>query len=137
MFAPDGFYVRLADRTLAALPLRYRVRRRGHLLCTRLRDLATGIHPVAYAKLAQNPVRDGLLRLQFPPFLADVLASSTVFGVKQILGALTREDLTTTLTAVIPLVCPDLERCPARGEVLKTYASSALADRLQAATGVG
>nr|WP_183656181.1 hypothetical protein [Prauserella isguenensis] len=119
---------------LAALPWRYRVRRKGHALCTRLRELATGLHPAAYAKLAQHPVRDGLLRLRFPPFLADVLDSGAVFGPKQILGALNRDHLTTTLTAVTPLVCPDLEHCPTRGEMLTTYASPVLADRLHAVT---
>ncbi|WP_253829212.1 hypothetical protein [Prauserella aidingensis] len=134
VFAPDGFYTRLADRVLAALPWRYRVRRRGHALCTLLRELAAGLDPVAYAKLAQNPIRDGLLRLRFPPFLADVLDSGAIFGARQILGALNRDHLTTTLTAVIPLVCPDVEQCPTRGEVLKTYASPMLADRLHAVT---
>lgn len=113
------------------MPWRYRIRPAGHGLCVRLRDLATGLDPVAYAKLTQFPLREALLRLRFPRFLADVLASGAAFGAKEILGALRSEHLTTTLTAVIPLVCPDLDRCPARGDVLATYATPALATHLQ------
>ncbi len=93
--------------------------------------MSKGLEPGIYSKLTQTPIRDGLLRLKFPKFLADVLSSTAAFGVKQILGALPPAHLATTLNAVIPLVCPDLNVCPVRGEVLKTYASPALAEQLK------
>lgn len=130
-FDQDGFYVRVADHTLDNLPWLYKTRRKGHFLCLRLTELATGLDPGTYAKLTQTPIRDGLLRLRFPRFLADVLSSTAVFGLKQILGALPYGHLSTTLKVMIPLVCPDLAVCPARAEVLKTYGSPALADQLK------
>ncbi len=138
VFDQDGFYVRVADRTLDNLPWLYKTRRKGHFLCLRLTELATGLDLGTYAKLTQTPIRDGFLRLRFPRFLTDVLSSTAVFGVKQILGALPYGHLTTTLKAVIPLACPDLAVCPARAEVVKTYCSPTLADQLKTITaGVG
>lgn len=79
----------------------------------------------------QTPIRDRLLQLRFPRFLADVLSSTAVFGVKQILGALPYGPLSTTLKVMIPLVCPDLAVCPARAEAFKTYGSPTLDDQLR------
>ncbi|WP_020673019.1 hypothetical protein [Amycolatopsis nigrescens] len=121
----------MADRTLDKLPFHYRARRNGHQLCIRLDDLSKGLDPGTYAKLTQTPIYDGLLRLRFPKFLADVLSSTAAFGVKEILGALPPTHLSMTLSVLIPLVCPDLNACPIRREVLKTYASPALAEQLK------
>ncbi|MGW4520004.1 hypothetical protein [Amycolatopsis sp. NPDC004378] len=105
------------------------IRRRNHDLCICLNDSAKSLDPGTYAKL---PVRAGLLRLGFPPVLAEVLSATTAFGVKQILVALPQAQLAKTLRVMIPLVCPDLDVCPARVEVLKTYAGPTLGAELKA-----
>ncbi|OLT47880.1 hypothetical protein BJF85_14570 [Saccharomonospora sp. CUA-673] len=117
---------------LARLPWHLRIRHRGHGLCVSLHDLTTGLELSRFAKLAQLPLHEALLRLRFPRFLADLLTGPETFGDKPILGALPAHDLATTLTAVIPLTCPELERCPAHGDVLKTYHSDFLAGRIRA-----
>lgn len=134
-FDSEGFYVRLADRILDRLPWHLRIRHKGHALCVCLHDLTTGLESSRYAKLAQIPLHEALLRLRFPRFLADLMTSREVFGDKPILGALPARDLATTLTAVVPLTCPDLDRCPARGDVLRTYNSPASTERLRALAG--
>jgi hypothetical protein len=104
----------------------------GHGLCVCLNDLSKGLDPATYAKLAQTPIRAALLALGFPKFLAEVLSATSGFGVKQILGTLPAAQLSKTLHAVIPLVCPNLDTCPARTDVVKTYASPILAIELKA-----
>ena len=131
VFDENGFYVRLANRALDKVPWRRRMRR-GHWLCASLNELSKGLDPANYAKHTQKPVRAGLLLLGFPTFLAEVLSATTAFGVKQILGALPPAHLSKALRVLIPLVCPDLDVCPTRVDVLKTYASPLLADQLKA-----
>ncbi|MFJ1768498.1 hypothetical protein ACIOD2_49855 [Amycolatopsis sp. NPDC088138] len=131
VFDENGFYVRLANRVLEKSRWRMPIRRRNHGLCICLNDLAKSLDPGTYAKLTQLPVRAGLLRLGFPPFLAETLSATTAFGVKQILGALPQAQLAKTLRVMIPLVCPDLDVCPARADVLRTCAAPALGTELK------
>jgi hypothetical protein len=132
VFDEDGFYVRLANRAIDKLPWSRRIRYRGHGLCVCLNDLSKGLDPGTYAKLTQTPIRAALLLLGFPKFLAEVLSAASAFGVKQILGTLPLTQLSKSLRVMIPLVCPNLDACPARTDVLKTYASPALATELKA-----
>lgn len=131
VFAEDSFYTRIANRALDKVPWHVRIRRRGHGLCVCLNELAKGLDPATYAKLAQTPVRFALLRLGFPKFLAEILGAATAFGVKQALGALPVAHLSTTLRVMIPLDCPNLDACPTRADVLKTFAGPFLAEELK------
>ncbi len=84
-----------------------------------LNNLAKGLDPGTYAKWAQLPLRAGLIRVGCPPFLAEVLSAMSAFGVKEIPGTLPHAQLYITLRVLIPLVCPDLDVCPARTDVVK------------------
>lgn len=97
-----------------------------------MNNVAKGLDPGTYAKWAQLPLRAGLIRVGCPKFLAEVLSAASAFGVKQILGTLPHAQLFKTLRVMIPLVCPDLDVCPARTDVVKTHASPALGQELKA-----
>jgi hypothetical protein len=131
VFDEDGFYVRLANQLLDKIPRRRLTFRFGHGLCAKLNSLAKGIDPATYAQLFQRPVSAGLLALGFPKFMAETLGAASAFGVKKALGALPTGHLAKALRALIPLTCPDLGVCPAHNDVLKTYASPALAGELK------
>ncbi|WP_328606630.1 hypothetical protein OG943_43100 [Amycolatopsis sp. NBC_00345] len=133
VFDEDGFYVKLANQLLDKTRRRptYRF---GHSLCVKLNSLAKGIDPATYAQLFQRPVSAGLLALGFPKFMAETLGLASAFGVKKVLGTLPAGHLTKALRALIPLTCPDLGVCPAGNDVLKTYASPALAGELKELT---
>ena len=132
VFDENGFYVRLANRALDKVPWYWRIRHRGHGLCVCLNDLAKGLDPGTYAKFTQKPVRFALLRMGFPKFMAEVLSATTAFGVKKFLGTLPQAHLYKTLRVMIPLVCPNLDVCPARADVLKIFVSPFLAEDLKA-----
>jgi hypothetical protein len=130
VFDRDGFYERLADRLLDNLPWRRRWRR-GHWLCTCLNDLAHGLDPGTYAELVQKPTIKGLIILGSPNFIATVLGASTGVALKIALGHTPMGHLKSALRVLIPLVCPDLDRCPTKPEVTKTFATPGLAECLK------
>ncbi|MBK1788476.1 hypothetical protein [Prauserella cavernicola] len=129
VFHRDGFYRKLADQLLDDLPLRRRVLR-GHRLCTQLDQRAAYLDPTAYTMLAQTPVREALLRLGFPKYLADPLSSEKALGARCILVAVARTDLEPALRTLIALVCPALEDCPACLAVHTTFATPGVDGRL-------
>ena len=131
VFDENGFYVRLANRLLDQVPWYHPVSRIGHGLCAKLNGLAKGLDPATYAQLLQQPVSAGLLALGLPKFMAETLGAASAFGAKNLLSGLPVGHFTKGLRAVIPLACPNLEVCPARVDVLKTYASPALAGELK------
>jgi hypothetical protein len=132
VFDEKGFYIRLADRLLDEVPWHQKIRRRGHGLCVCLNNLSKGLDPGTYAQIAHVPVRAGLLMLGFPRPLAETLGAATAFGIKKALEGLPPAHLAKALRVLIPLVCPELGTCPARGDVLKTYAAPQLAEQLKA-----
>ncbi|MFD2415429.1 hypothetical protein [Amycolatopsis pigmentata] len=136
VFDENGFYVRLANRLLDKVPWYRRVGKRGHSLCVSIDKTAKGLDPGTYAKYAHKSVRAGLIMIGFPIFVAETLGATVAFGAKGALSALPVTHLTKVLRVLIPLVCPELSVCPARLDVLKTYASPGLADQLKSlATG--
>lgn len=135
VFDRDGFYERLADRLLDNLPWWRRSRwLRGHWLCTCLNDLARGVDPGTYAEQIQKPVRDGLAALGFPKFIANVLGASGGLVRKIALGHTPITHLASVLRVLIALVCPNLDRCPTKPDVVKTFATPALAEYLKKMT---
>jgi hypothetical protein len=131
IFDEDGFYVRLANRLLDQAPWYRPTFRHGHGLCVKLNGLAKGLDPATYAQLLQQPVNAGLVALGLPKFMPETLGVASAFGAKKLLSALPVGHFTKALRALIPLVCPDLGVCPARVDVLKTYASPVLAGELK------
>jgi hypothetical protein len=96
-----------------------------------LNELAHGVDPDLYAKLVQNPVRHGLVALGFPDFVATVLGAGAGMGLKIALGHTPIAHLTSALRVLIALVCPNLNSCPTKSDVIKTFATPALAERLK------
>lgn len=88
-----------------------------------------------YAKQAGKSVRDGLAGLGLPPFMAEALGAGAGATLNIVFGSTPLGDLSKTLRALIPLVCPNLGRCPTEIEVIKTYMTPALADRLKTVAG--
>ncbi|WIX98276.1 hypothetical protein QRX60_29925 [Amycolatopsis mongoliensis] len=131
VFDENGFYARLANRAIDKVPWTSPVHYRKHGLCVCLNNVAKGLDPGTYAKYAQMPLRAGLVLVGCPKFLAEVLSAASAFGIKQILGTLPHAQLYKTLRVIIPLVCPNLDVCPARQDVVKTYASPVLAEELK------
>lgn len=130
-FTPDGFYERLADRLLDAQPWYYRWLLK-HQLCAALNALTKGIDPATYRAAIQRPVRDGLLRLGAPAFIANVIGAGAGYGLKIGLGQTPVGQLVQGLRVLGALTCPDLGKCPSQGEVVKTFVSPALTEQLQA-----
>ena len=80
-------------------------------------------------------MRDGLAGLGLPSFMADALGAGAGATLKIAFGQTPLGNLSKTLRGLIPLVCPKLSRCPTEAEVIKTYMTPALADRLKAVAG--
>lgn len=134
VFDRDGFYERLADRLLDSLPLHRRLQR-GHWLCRRLNESAHIVDPNTYAEQVQKPTRDGLMALGFPKFIATVLGASAGLGLKIALGHTPMGHLTSALRVLIALVCPNLDRCPTKQDVMETFASPVLGEYLKEMAG--
>jgi hypothetical protein len=125
LFDQDGFYEKLADKLIDKVPLRRRWQK-GHWLCLRLLDTAKMFDPDEYAELAGATVRDGMVALRVPRFIASVLGAGSGVGLKMAFGTTPLGNLTKTIKVLISLVCPDLSSCPTEREVLKTFASPGL-----------
>jgi hypothetical protein len=134
VFDSGGFYESLGDRLLDRVPFRRRFFR-GHWLCLRLNAVAGAADPGAYAKLLGKSTAEGLAALGAPPFMADVLGAGAGLGLKIVMGSTPVVQLSNSLRVLIPLVCPDLERCPAERDVVKVFATPLLADQLKVISG--
>lgn len=78
----------------------------GHWLCSALDRLATTIDPTTYLGLIRHPVRDGLIQLGAPAFIANVLGASSGYGLKLALGQRPVGQLIQTLRVLGALTCP-------------------------------
>jgi hypothetical protein len=134
VFDRDGFYESLADRLLDNLPW-HRRWRRNHWLCTCLNNLAHGVDPDTYAELVRKPTRDGLIALGFPRFIAAVLGAGVGVGLKIALSHMPIAHLTSALRVLIALVCPNLDKCPTKRDVAKTFTAPVLAEYLKEMAG--
>jgi len=133
VFDEDGFYKKLADKLVENQPWARRASR-GHWLCKQLNEAAKGLDPGTYAEQAGKTVGDGLRTLDLPPFMADALGAGSGVALKITFEKTSIGDLSKVLRALIPLVCPNINRCPAEVEVAKTFVSPVLADRLKQMT---
>lgn len=134
IFDKDGFYEKLADKVIENQPW---VRRatRGHWLCKQLAAAARGLDPATYAEQVGKSVRDGLRGLGLPAFMANALGAGSGVALKIVFGHTPLATLPKVLRVLIPLVCPNINRCPTEVEVIQTLLSAALADRLKEIAG--
>ena len=91
--------------------------------------------PDEYAQQAGPTVRDGMVALGAPRFMASVLGAGSGVGLKMAFGTTPLGNLTETLKALIPLICSDFARCPTEREVLRTFASPVLGQVLRSMAG--
>jgi hypothetical protein len=130
LFDEDGFYEQLADKLIENLPWTRRVAR-GHWLCKQLAAAAEGLDPDTWAKLAGRSARAGLVALGLPEYMADALGAGAGVTLKIAFGHTPIGNLSKVLRVLIPLVCPNIGRCPAEIEVVKTLVTPLIADRLK------
>ena len=130
IFDESGFYENLTDKLIENLPWGYRTWR-GHWLCRQLKEAADGLDPDMYAKLAGETVRDGLRRLGLPPYMADALGAGAGVTLKIQFGHTPMGNLSKALRILIPLVCPNIRRCPGLVEAAKTLFTPEVGERLQ------
>jgi hypothetical protein len=104
-------------------------------LCKSLNGLARDVSPGTYAQQVQKPTRDGLIALGCAPFIAGVLGAGAGVGLTIALGHTPMAHLSRALRVLIALVCPDLSSCPAERDVVKTFATPALAADLREMAG--
>ena len=130
VFDEGGFYENLADKLIENLPWGRRTWR-GHWLCRQLKEAAEGLDPDTYAKLAGQTVRDGLRTLGLPPYMADALGAGSGVTLKIQFGLTPLGNLSKALRVLIPLVCPNIDRCPGIVEAVKTLCTPAVGERLE------
>ncbi len=111
LFRPAGHYEQLADELL----LRSRWRRWGrtHWLCTQLEDAARTLSLGRFVEQTGRSVSDGLRALGIPRFMVDALVAGAGATVRIAFGTTSADTVAKLLRVLIPLVCPDLARCPA------------------------
>ena len=131
VFDRDGFYEKLADKLIDNLPESRRGPKRDHWLCLQLSHTADLVNPDTYAEQAGKTVRDGLAGMGFPKFMADALGAGSGVVLKVSFGSTPLGSVTKVLYALIPLVCPELERCPTEKKVVQTFATPILAEQLR------
>jgi hypothetical protein len=131
VFDEDGFYEGIADKLIEGLPSKRRATR-GHDLCKLLNAAGTLVDSGTYEKIAGETVEKGLTRLGVDKLVARAFASGSKLLVKSAFDASSIANLSKAFRVTIPLVCPDLTRCPSEAEVLKTYATPFLSEELKA-----
>lgn len=118
MFDPDSLYGVAADDLLGRVPW-HRRNGRGHWLCELLEGSSEALNPQTYAAVAGDGVAQLLREGGMPRFAAAVLGKSAAFGAGRLLEIST-DQITMGLRIIVPLVCPDFERCPAQAPVCTT-----------------
>lgn len=127
----DDFYPTIAGQLRINTPWRRRKFSGTHWLYTQLNDLSKQLDPATYTRLAQQPVNDTSHRLDFPGFVAEVLGTASVLDAKHGLGSIPMTHLGEFLRVLIPLACPEFDRCPAGKDVERTYRNPTVVDHLQ------
>lgn len=119
IFKPDSVYGVAADELLKRVPW-YRRSSRGHWLCKVLEDASKAIDPATYTAAVGEGVTRTLRDAGMPEFAATVLGKSAAFGAGRAIGTVGTDQIILGLRAMVPLVCPDFERCPAQAVVCTT-----------------
>lgn len=119
LFKPDSVYGVAADELLKRVPW-YRRPSRGHWLCKVLEDASKAIDPATYTAAVGEGVTETLRDAGMPEFAATVLGKSAAFGAGRAIGTVGTDQIILGLRAIVPLICPDFERCPAQAVVCTT-----------------
>ncbi|GAA4860666.1 hypothetical protein ACFQ34_28040 [Pseudonocardia benzenivorans] len=130
VFDENGFYEGIADKLIEGLPYRRRATR-GHDLCKLLNASAMLVDSGTYEKIVGETVERGLTKLGVDNLVAKAFASGSKLLVKAAFDASSFANLSKAFRVTIPLVCPDLTRCPTEAEVLKSYATPFLSEDLK------
>lgn len=131
VFGEDGFYEGVADRLIEHAAAGGRRGRRDHGLCVLLDGAATVVDGSTYADLADEGVRKGLTRMGVDEAVAAAFSSGAKIAIKRAFDGSAFGNLPTAFRATIPLVCPNLNACPAKSEVFKTYMTPLLSAELK------
>ncbi|MFE7224994.1 hypothetical protein ACFU7D_09450 [Nocardioides sp. NPDC057577] len=118
LFDPGSLYGVAADDLLGRVPW-HRRKGRGHWLCEFLDGSSNAIDPGTYTAAVGDEVTQTLPNAGMPRFAAVVLGKSAAFGVGR-LTEISTGQITMGLRIIVPLVCPDFERCPAQATVCTT-----------------
>lgn len=130
VFDKDGFYAKAADKIIEGLPYGRRDRR-NHWVCVQLGAAAEVVDPGTYEKVVGDAVQKGLEKLGVDDFIAKAISTGGPPGIRAAFDATSFAELSRAFRALIPLVCPDLARCPQDSEVLRMYATPLTAEDLK------
>lgn len=116
LFKPDSVYGVAADELLKRVPW-HRRPSRGHWLCKMLEDASKAIDPGTYTGALGDEVTRTLRSAGMPRFAAAVLGKSAAFCAGRAVATVSTDQIVFGLRVMVPLVCPDFERCPAQAAV--------------------
>ena len=131
LFDPDSMYGVAADDLLSRVPW-YRRRRRGHWLCEFLDESSKAIDPGTYTTAVGNEVTQLIHAAGMPRFAAAVLGKAAAFGAGRLIEISTGQ-IILGLRVIVPLICPEFERCPTQGSVCTTLAKPEVEHMLRSA----
>lgn len=94
--------------------------------------MAAACDPATYAELAGLATEQMCRQLGAPAVVAKVLGSGLEFGVKSMAHGSGTQLVVQKLRVLGALVCPDLDRCPAKKAIVDTFAAPMVADILRA-----
>lgn len=132
LFDPGSRYRMMADEILSRMPW-YRGANRGHWLCRRLEEAATALSPGTYLDRIGTAITTELVAKGVPQFAAQVIAKSMATATGRVVGSLGTDQLITTLRALVPLVCPNFERCPTQRSVCSHFVAPGIEEVLRSA----
>ncbi|MHA6621695.1 hypothetical protein [Pseudonocardia sp. DLS-67] len=131
VFDEDGFYEDVADKLIEHASAGGRHDRRDHSLCVLLNDAATVVDGSTYADLAGEGVEKGLKRMGVDETVAAAFSSGAKIAIKKAFDGPAFGNLPKAFRATIPLVCPNLDACPTKSAVFKTYMTPLLSAELR------
>lgn len=131
LFDPDSLYGVAADDLLSRVPW-YRRRSRGHWLCELLDESSKAIDPGTYTTAVGKEVTQVIRTAGMPRFAAAVLGKAAAFGAGRLIEISTGQ-IILGLRVIVPLICPEFERCPTQGPVCTTLAKPEVEDMLRSA----
>jgi hypothetical protein len=132
VFDADSRYRLMADEILAHIPW-YRRGNRSHRLCRQLEDAAQALSPGTYLERIGEALTKELRGRGLPRFVAEVIARSLTTATGRVVGSLGTDQLIATLRALIPLVCPDFERCRTQQSVCSHFLAPGVEEALRSA----
>ncbi|WP_432498995.1 hypothetical protein [Kineococcus gypseus] len=129
---PSTGYGAVAETLLQARPMSRRFLRR-HELCVALNDVAAAVDPATYVSAIGRGAAGLLVARGMPVWAAHALMGTAVKTL--MVGAVVdpTTHLRLVLRGLVVLVCPSLQRCPARAPVCSALADPEAAQQLRSA----